>query len=106
MPNSGQSELMPIILKIERKSTRLNSSPTEIYTLSLHYALPIYFQNNRRRQTQRDGGEHLIGDAEQRPERVDADSFENRAEEHTSELQSHRDLHSFPTLRSSDLFSK
>src|SRR5882672_5482106 len=29
-------------------------------------------------------------------------SFE-RSEEHTSELQSHRDLHSFPTRRSSDL---
>src|SRR4030095_3349914 len=28
----------------------------------------------------------------------------NRSEEHTSELQSHRDLHSFPTRRSSDLF--
>src|SRR5260221_692320 len=28
-----------------------------------------------------------------------------RSEEHTSELQSHRDLHSFPTRRSSDLFS-
>src|SRR5579875_2842051 len=27
----------------------------------------------------------------------------NRSEEHTSELQSHRDLHSFPTRRSSDL---
>src|SRR6266403_858936 len=26
-----------------------------------------------------------------------------RADEHTSELQSHRDLHSFPTRRSSDL---
>src|ERR687886_440041 len=26
-----------------------------------------------------------------------------RSEEHTSELQSHRDLHSFPTRRSSDL---
>src|SRR5215204_735187 len=33
-------------------------------------------------------------------------SFSNvavRSEEHTSELQSHRDLHSFPTRRSSDL---
>src|ERR687894_587409 len=29
-----------------------------------------------------------------------------RSEEHTSELQSHRDLHSFPTRRSSDLFSR
>src|SRR5215204_1450908 len=28
----------------------------------------------------------------------------NRPEEHTSELQSHSDLHSFPTRRSSDLF--
>src|SRR5882672_3191524 len=28
-----------------------------------------------------------------------------RSEEHTSELQSHRDLHSFPTRRSSDLLS-
>src|SRR5260221_572532 len=27
----------------------------------------------------------------------------SRSEEHTSELQSHRDLHSFPTRRSSDL---
>src|SRR4030095_5191977 len=29
-----------------------------------------------------------------------------RSEEHTSELQSHRDLHSFPTRRSSDLSCK
>src|SRR5476649_639283 len=29
-----------------------------------------------------------------------------RSEEHTSELQSHRDLHSFPTRRSSDLTLK
>src|SRR5882672_10809622 len=29
--------------------------------------------------------------------------FATRSEEHTSELQSHRDLHSFPTRRSSDL---
>src|SRR5260221_251267 len=32
-------------------------------------------------------------------------SDEGRSEEHTSELQSHRDLHSFPTRRSSDLAS-
>src|SRR5436190_145879 len=31
------------------------------------------------------------------------DSFRFRSEEHTSELQSHSDLHSFPTRRSSDL---
>src|SRR5476649_2568637 len=29
-----------------------------------------------------------------------------RSEEHTSELQSHRDLHSFPTRRSSDLLTE
>src|SRR5476649_1657708 len=29
--------------------------------------------------------------------------YVQRSEEHTSELQSHRDLHSFPTRRSSDL---
>src|SRR5579875_957049 len=29
-----------------------------------------------------------------------------RSEEHTSELQSHRDLHSFPTRRSSDLSAR
>src|SRR5476649_2662061 len=32
-----------------------------------------------------------------------ANAFVVRSEEHTSELQSHRDLHSFPTRRSSDL---
>src|SRR5690349_21276775 len=32
--------------------------------------------------------------------------MESRSEEHTSELQSRRDLHSFPTRRSSDLLSK
>src|SRR4029453_7920480 len=30
-------------------------------------------------------------------------SIERRSEEHTSELQSHSDLHAFPTRRSSDL---
>src|SRR5476649_2161548 len=30
----------------------------------------------------------------------------DRSEEHTSELQSHRDLHSFPTRRSSDLIPR
>src|SRR5215204_3846381 len=33
---------------------------------------------------------------------VQPTSGETRSEEHTSELQSHRDLHSFPTRRSSD----
>src|SRR5476649_2802836 len=87
----------------DRKSTRLNSSHTEIYTLSLHDALPILAG--------------LIDDARQKrlgPQ--DCVIFmhtggtpavfayrDERSEEHTSELQSHRDLHSFPTRRSSDL---
>src|ERR687886_663957 len=39
------------------------------------------------------------------PRRIAANprAMEVRSEEHTSELQSHRDLHSFPTRRSSDL---
>src|SRR5476649_905864 len=87
----------------DRKSTRLNSSHTEIYTLSLHDALPISALRSLR------------------PDIVILPGWENpaawqvlleaklrhvpcvRSEEHTSELQSHRDLHSFPTRRSSDL---
>src|ERR671932_448446 len=91
---------------IDRKSTRLNSSHTEIYTLSLHDALPISITNN--------GSLPLVplytpliesfahGDEVPMPTRP----FPNRSEEHTSELQSHRDLHSFPTRRSSDLNHK
>src|SRR5215204_869617 len=87
----------------DRKSTRLNSSHTEIYTLSLHDALPISkcrFNDLRIR-----GGvnlERLVI----RPLPAVADRGNgciSRSEEHTSELQSHRDLHSFPTRRSSDL---
>src|SRR5476649_2883656 len=88
---------------VDRKSTRLNSSHTEIYTLSLHDALPIYpalldrFSLKSLFEALSDayGGEALapaLG-LDQR----------GRSEEHTSELQSHRDLHSFPTRRSSDL---
>src|ERR1044072_277977 len=81
----------------DRKSTRLNSSHTEIYTLSLHDALPIYHS-----------GEWLAGGVISilsfstvlitagRPS-VFINFISERSEEHTSELQSHRDLHSFPT---------
>src|SRR5476649_1256168 len=89
----------------DRKSTRLNSSHTEIYTLSLHDALPILdlhdvgvgcAQDNIGRQSLCMKRLHEMG-----VER----KFGVRSEEHTSELQSHRDLHSFPTRRSSDLRS-
>src|SRR5476649_1870956 len=87
----------------DRKSTRLNSSHTEIYTLSLHDALPIL--------TGSVDIEVIARDADGREARTKFTveiatlraSASRRSEEHTSELQSHRDLHSFPTRRSSDL---
>src|SRR5476649_2959016 len=90
----------------DRKSTRLNSSHTEISTLSLHGALPIYIADQR--------GEHQDLQSQPYAGRFDivheyiahADPGVPRSEEHTSELQSHRDLHSFPTRRSSDLYSR
>src|SRR5882672_2643517 len=89
----------------DRKSTRLNSSHTEIYTLSLHDALPIFSQEPRLEFDLADEGIDLT-----KAQRVDVRLFarsipSSRSEEHTSELQSHRDLHSFPTRRSSDLQS-
>src|SRR5476649_1380568 len=94
---------MNALSRPDRKSTRLNSSHTEIYTLSLHDALPI------------SGHAIIIGGSMSgllsalllRRAGWTADIYERaeqaRSEEHTSELQSHRDLHSFPTRRSSDL---
>src|SRR5262252_8844006 len=87
----------------DRKSTRLNSSHTEIYTLSLHDALPIYraVVGRRFRHCASAWTEHEL------PRSCSSCSVQAltsiRSEEHTSELQSHRDLHSFPTRRSSDL---
>src|SRR5260221_84301 len=51
---------------------------------------------------------HVVAPKRPPPIRVDARRHSQmahlwRSEEHTSELQSHRDLHSFPTRRSSDL---
>src|SRR5579875_2326146 len=89
--------------RIDRKSTRLNSSHTVIYTLSLHDALPISQEDRSPAQ----GGQcpgppthaHLLPSPGPPPRRPQS----YRSEEHTSELQSHSDLHSFPTRRSSDL---
>src|ERR671927_282603 len=91
---------------LDRKSTRLNSSHTEIYTLSLHDALPIYdlvvVVTGLAERADDDLPHHaaVVGD-----EDLHRDTY-FRSEEHTSELQSHRDLHSFPTRRSSDLRSR
>src|SRR5215211_5898013 len=87
----------------DRKSTRLNSSHTVIYTLSLHDALPIS-RSAERPARARDPG---AADDSARDRRIGAGRLlpagVARSEEHTSELQSHSDLHSFPTRRSSDL---
>src|SRR5476649_132801 len=87
----------------DRKSTRLNSSHTEIYTLSLHDALPISARSSgrlctatRKRALSSFRGASSLCTATVRRSAA-------RSEEHTSELQSHRDLHSFPTRCSSDL---
>src|SRR5215204_2494274 len=90
-------------MMIDRKSTRLNSSHTVIYTLSLHDALPISaceliltIRPYRRSIIIRPTAWLAKNVPGRRPD-------DDRSEEHTSELQSHRDLHSFPTRRSSDL---
>src|ERR1044072_539804 len=89
----------------DRKSTRLNSSHTEIYALSLHDALPICSAI-----ASTDTGLSFRRQPTVVPARISAIVWADgrqtsRSEEHTSELQSHRDLRSFPTRRSSDLFS-
>src|SRR5215204_6196644 len=87
----------------DRKSTRLNSSHTEIYTLSLHDALPISPALTEPRAAFDRAAPTSPGAAGPAC-RADAPrAVRARSEEHTSELQSHRDLHSFPTRRSSDL---
>src|SRR5476649_2425590 len=87
----------------DRKSTRLNSSHTVIYTLSLHDALPIsHFLHGWLVTPLMADAEDAAGLGAGRQNAFRAGGGE-RSEEHTSELQSHRDLHSFPTRRSSDL---
>src|SRR5476649_1072297 len=90
----------------DRKSTRLNSSHTEIYTLSLHDALPI---SSLKGAIPRWAGGRMPLTTELAHairQELECAKYGSRSEEHTSELQSHRDLHSFPTRRSSDLEPK
>src|ERR1035437_1551043 len=87
----------------DRKSTRLNSSHAEIYTLSLHDALPIWLSRMERmlESAQQEAG--IPGATLHVLDALPRFFLVQRSEEHTSELQSRRDLHSFPTRRSSDL---
>src|SRR5476649_2183533 len=87
----------------DRKSTRLNSSHTVIYTLSLHDALPISWSPTILSSTCWAGAPFLPRGLNMKSCQRMRSSIDARSEEHTSELQSHRDLHSFPTRRSSDL---
>src|SRR5690242_21535059 len=72
-----------------------DTATTEIYTLSLHDALPIYAQGTgqdpayRGLERQR---ETAAPRADAHPDRVDPEPLQRRSEEHTSELQSHVNL--------------
>src|ERR1044072_335507 len=92
-----------ILSTVDRKSTRLNSSHTEISPLSLHDALPIYRMNTHQILTAVTQFIFDQSDAQPKILRLAFYLIHRRSEEHTSELQSHRDLPSFPTRRSSDL---
>src|SRR5947207_9282242 len=63
-----------------------DTATTEIYTLSLHDALPIYKINPTEAISCVDRSPHAPG-----VDSLSADDFK-RSEEHTSELQSHSDL--------------
>src|SRR5476649_2115189 len=88
---------------LDRKSTRLNSSHTVIYTLSLHDALPISITPWSASSPSLRLARITFKRTESFMLRPTHDGDRFRSEEHTSELQSHSDLHSFPTRRSSDL---
>src|SRR2546422_7950107 len=66
-----------------------DTATTEIYTLSLHDALPIYCD-----PVPRDGAERITGNQREKgdrlmtPRRITSANARRRSEEHTSELQS------------------
>src|SRR5476649_2026751 len=91
------------VLGSDRKITRLNSSHTEIYTLSLHDALPISLNQPCKSVILKKAAASFRGVASGIHAIHRSVGTRLRSEDHTSELQSHRDLHSFPTRRSSDL---
>src|SRR5260370_28525200 len=68
-----------------------DTAPTEIYTLSLHDALPICRPPNREGNSKANRLKPAISKAHSLKEIGDA-SLSERSEEHTSELQSHLNL--------------
>src|ERR1044072_399128 len=87
----------------DRKSKSLNSSHTEIYTLSLHDALPICPRHARVEVVSLEFAVLPVQEVVAIRRNAEDVAAGRRSEEQKSELQSHRDLHSFPTRRSSDL---
>src|SRR5260221_14781099 len=67
-----------------------DTATTEIYTLSLHDALPICLARGRRRLTRLLPSMALTSRSEERL--LPSMASTSRSEEHTSELQSHSDL--------------
>src|ERR1044072_8287068 len=90
----------------DRKSTRLNSSHTDIYSLSLHDALPISWVASLGFVHEHHGRPAPAAARPGQGPLLRARRGVPRSEEHTSELQSHRYLLSFPTRRSSDLMGR
>src|SRR5882672_10686620 len=66
---------------IDRKSTRLNSSHTEIYTLSLHDALPIYVEVGLHADPLRHGDPFADAQVESRQAIVEHCLWDDRSEE-------------------------
>src|SRR5204863_6980550 len=73
-----------------------HTAATEIYTLSLHDALPILMLTARDEEPDRVAGLELGADdyltKPFSPRELEAGNAVGRSEEHTSELQSRRDL--------------
>src|SRR5215211_4307602 len=81
----------------------MNSTHTVIYTLSLHVSLPIS-RSARSQSSSLRSPPRCRGFSDQTGWQPHLDHPPSvRSEEHTYELHSHSDLHSFPTRLSSDL---
>src|ERR1044072_3633757 len=74
---------------LDRKSTRLNSSHTDIYTLSLHDALPICFLHLAFKHLMNEFVTIRAIPLAIRVRGIAFRTLDSRSEEHTSELQSH-----------------
>src|SRR5476649_1650821 len=80
---------------IDRKSTRLNSSHTVIYTLSYTTLFRSKFPGCVYSEMKMCLAPSFKGCSDERYAEEAARVERYRSEEHTSELQSHSDLHSF-----------